>query len=276
MKGKVCLVTGANAGIGLATSWLLAEMGATVVMVARSPERGQPALEEVRRKSSSSDVHLLTADLSSLAQVRKLAEDFVASFEHLDVLVNNAAVIPPQRQVSVDGFEMQWAVNHLAYFLLTNLLLETLKASAPARVVNVSSQVHSSGGIDFEDLNAERGYRPTGVYANTKLANVLFTYELARRLAGSGVTANCLHPGVINTQLNHHYMGHTGRVSPPDSELERGAAMTVHLASSPEVEGVTGRYFSYSAERPSSEVSQDNELARRLWEVSAQMVELKT
>ena len=159
MKGKVCLVTGANAGIGKATAWMLARMGATVVMIARNRERGQPVLDQVRDKSGSSDVFLLSADFSSLAQVRKLAADFKASFDRLDVLINNAATIPLQRQVTVDGFEMQWQVNHLAPFLLTNLLLDLLKASAPSRVVNVSSTVHSSGKIDFEDLNAEREYR---------------------------------------------------------------------------------------------------------------------
>jgi NAD(P)-dependent dehydrogenase (short-subunit alcohol dehydrogenase family) len=271
MDGKVCLVTGASAGIGLATAWELARLGAEVVITARDKGRGEQAVKRVIAKSGNEKVSLLLADFSSLEQTRGLAVEFDARYSRLDVLVNNAATIPLRREVSIDGYELQWAVNHLAVFLLTNLLLPKLKASAPARVVTVSSMVHSGARLDFDDLQSERGYSGSGVYSTTKLANVLFTYELARKLEGSGVTANCLHPGVINTSLYRSYMGGGGRGSAADTELERGAATSVYLAAAPEVEGVSGKYFSSRQERRSSAESYDQELALKLWQVSAEM-----
>jgi NAD(P)-dependent dehydrogenase (short-subunit alcohol dehydrogenase family) len=271
MNGKVCLVTGASAGIGLATAWELARLGAEVVLVARDEGRGEKARAKVIAKSGNDKVGLLLSDLSSMAQVRDLADDFQRGYSRLDVLVNNAGIIPLRREVSVDGYEMQWAVNHLAVFLLTNLLLPVLKESAPSRVVTVSSMVHSGEEIDFGDLQSERWYSPTRVYSMTKLANVLFTYELARRLEGSGVTANCLHPGVINTSLYRSYMGIGRDSGAGDGELERGARTSVYLASSKDVEGVSGKYFSNQQERRSSPESYDQETARRLWQVSAEM-----
>lgn len=272
LKGKVCLVTGTSSGIGKATAWGIAKTGATVVMTGRDKGRTEAAREEVMRRSENEDVHILLADLSSQAQIRELARAYQERFSRLDTLVNNAGTIPRKREVSEDGYEMQWAVNHLGYFLLTYLLLPVLKANAPARIVNVSSMVHSSGRIDFEDLQAEGSYSPTRVYANTKLANVLFTYELARRLEGTGVTANCLHPGVIATQLNRAYMGGGGGGEADAAELEAGARTSVYLAASPEVEEFTGGYFSSGQARRSSQDSYDEELAKRLWAVSAEMV----
>ncbi len=274
MNRKTCLITGGNAGIGKATAVGLAKLGATVVIVARSRERGEPALADIRRQSGNNAVHLLVADLASQRQIRQLAADFNSQFDKLDVLVNNAGVIPRTRQVTEDGLEMQFAVNHLAYFLLTNLLLDKLKASAPARVVNVSSMVHSWSSIDWADLQNERGYDASDVYAQTKLMNVLFTYELARRLAGTGVTANCLHPGVIGTKLYASYMGRRQSHDAADNENARGAQTSIYLAASPEVEGVTGKYFVDKRERRSTAVSYDETLARRLWEISAQLVNL--
>lgn len=271
MNGKVFLVTGGSSGIGLAAAWELARLGGEVVITARDPARGEQAREKIIDKSGNQKVGLLLADFSSLAQVQDLAAEFESRYPRLDVLVNNAATLPLRRQVSEDGFEMQWAVNHLAVFLLTNLLLPILEASAPSRVVTVSSSVHHGAQIDFEDLQSEQNYSPTGVYAMTKLANVLFTYELARRLEGDGVTANCLHPGVISTNLNRNYMGGGGRGRASDAELERGAATTVYLAASPELEGVSGKYFAYEQERQSSPESHNRDLARRLWQVSAEM-----
>jgi NAD(P)-dependent dehydrogenase (short-subunit alcohol dehydrogenase family) len=271
MEGKICLVTGASAGIGLATAWELARLGAEVVITARDKARGEQALDKITAISSSNKASMLLADFSSLEQVRGLAFEFNSRFPRLDVLVNNAATIPQRREVSEDGYEMQWAVNHLAVFLLTNLLLPKLKASAPARVVTVSSMVHSGARLDFSDLQSERGYSGSGVYSMTKLANVLFTYELARLLEGSGVTANCLHPGVINTSLYRSYMGGGGMGAAGDAELERGAATSVYLASSPEVAGVSGKYFSNRQERRSSTESYDQDRARRLWQVSVEM-----
>ena len=201
MKDKTVLITGANAGIGLATSIGLAKLGARVLMVSRDEERGRNAQEIVKEKSINDDVHLLIADLSDPVAIKKLAADVRLQFRELHVLLNNAAVIPRRREVTKDGLEVQFAVNHLAYFHLTGLLMDLLKAKAPTRVVNVSSQVHAGATIDFDDLQSERQYGRTRVYGKTKLANVLFTYELARRLEGSGVTANCLHPGVVATNL---------------------------------------------------------------------------
>lgn len=275
MNGKVCLVTGASAGIGLATAWELARMGAEVVLVARDEGRGEQARAKVIAKSGNDKVDWLLADLSSMAQVRELAGSFTKTYSRLDVLVNNAGIIPLRRELSVDGYEMQWAVNHLAVFLLTNLLLPVLEKSAPSRVVTVSSMVHSGEEIDFDDLQSERWYSPTRVYSMTKLANVLFTYELARRLEASGVTVNCLHPGVINTSLYRNYMGISRDSGTGDEELERGARTSVYLASSKEVEGVSGKYFSNRQERRSSPESYDQETAQKLWQVSAEMTGLE-
>lgn len=271
MDRKVCLITGASAGIGLATAWELARLGGDVVLVARDKNRGEQARKKVIAKSGNDNVGVMLADLSSLVQVRELVANFQSQYSRLDVLVNNAGIIPIRRQVTEDGFEMQWAVNHLAVFLLTNLLLPVLKKSVPARVVTVSSMVHSGEWIDFNDLQSERSYSPSGVYAMTKLANVLFTYELSRRLEGTKVTANCLHPGVINTNLYRNYMGGGGQGGAGDDDLERGARTSVYLASSIEVEGVSGKYFVNQQERRSSIESYDLEIAYKLWQVSAEM-----
>jgi NAD(P)-dependent dehydrogenase (short-subunit alcohol dehydrogenase family) len=269
MKGKVCLVTGANAGIGQATALGLAQLGATVIMVCRSRERGEAARAEIQAQSGNDKVDVLLADLSSQAEIRRLAVEIEARYADLHVLINNAAIIPQQRRETAEHLEMQFAVNHLAYFLLTNLLLDKLKASAPARIVVVASQVHASGVIDFDDLQARRNYRPSQVYANTKLANVLFTYELARRLKGSGVIANCLHPGVVATNLLNDYMGVPQGRRDRGIETSKGAQTSLYLATSPEVAGVSGRYFVNREAVRSSAVSYDEGLAQRLWQVSA-------
>ncbi|MBI3159992.1 MAG: SDR family oxidoreductase [Chloroflexi bacterium] len=268
MGERTYLVTGANTGIGFATALGLAEQGQKVVMAARNMTRGEPARREVIRMSGNEDVHLIAADFGSLADVRRMADEFARDYERLEGLINNAAVIPPTRQTSEDGFELQFSVNHLAPFLLTNLLLDMLKASAPARVVNVSSDVHAGGRIDLDDLQSEAGYRPNRVYASTKLMNVLFTFELARRLAGSGVTANALHPGVINTQLYQAYMGR--KASPEDlADWRRGAETVLYVATAPELEQVTGLYFSNRRVVPPAEAAQEERLARELWARSA-------
>ncbi|MCB8925322.1 MAG: SDR family oxidoreductase [Ardenticatenaceae bacterium] len=274
MDGKVCIVTGANAGIGLATAVGLAELGATVVMVCRSQARGEAALQEVQERTGNDAVHLLLADLASLAEVRQVAATFKQQFDRLDVLINNAAVITLKREETVDGLERQFAVNHLAPFLLTNLLLDALKASAPSRIVNVSSGVHAAAQIDFADLQSNKRYRRSEVYGRTKLMNVLFTKELARRLAGSGVTANALHPGVPATKLSKNYSGREMPASASFAKLQEAAQTSIYLATSPEVAGVSGKYFANSRERDSSIASQDVDTARRLWEVSAQLTNL--
>src|SRR5947209_8315404 len=200
MQGKICMVTGANSGIGKATALALAHMGATVVMVCRDRARGEEARSEITTKSRNNAVDLLLADLSSQQSIRHLVEDFEQRYTHLHVLINNAGASFPGRRETVDGLEMTFAVNYLAPFLLTNLLLDILKASAPARIVNVSSNSHAAGYIQLDDLQSEH-YKSMRVYGQAKLALVLFTYELARRLQGTGVTANCLHPGFVATNF---------------------------------------------------------------------------
>ncbi|HJM76453.1 MAG TPA: SDR family oxidoreductase [Dehalococcoidia bacterium] len=279
MEGRVCLVTGASSGIGRETALALARMGATVVMHGRDPGRSAAAADAVREASPRGDVDLVVADLSSQAGVRHLAAEVLARHDSLHVLVNNAGVIRTRREITVDGLEQTFALNHLAYFLLTELLLDRLRASAPARIVNVSSAAHARARLDFNDLQNERRYG-MGVYGQSKLANVLFTYELARRLEGSEVTANCLHPGVVGTRFGLANTGPMGRALWLANRLTRllalssakGARTSIHLATSPEVDGVSGRYFAKSKAIASSEASYDEESARRLWEASEQLV----
>jgi NAD(P)-dependent dehydrogenase (short-subunit alcohol dehydrogenase family) len=278
MGGKVCMVTGANSGIGKATALGLASLGATVVMVCRSQERGEAALAEIKQKSRNERIFLLLADLASQAAIRKLAEDFNKQFSALHVLINNAGIIPRKRQVTVDGFETQFAVNHLAPFLLTNLLLDTLKRSAPARIVTVTSDMHRGASISFDDLQSVGSYRPVRVYSETKLANVLFTYELARKLKGTKVTANCLHPGMVATKLLADGIGIprplTSTTKLIGSSPEKGAKTLIYLAASPEVEGVNGKYFVKEKPVESSQISYDQSLAGRLWKQSAELAGL--
>ena len=278
MRGKVCMVTGANAGIGRATALGLAITGATVVMVCRNKDRGQEALAWVQQESGNSSVRLFLADLSSQASIHRLATDFKALYPALHVLINNAGIIPRRRILTEDGLETQFAVNHLAYFLLTALLLDVLKAGAPARIINVSSQLHGRAPLDFDDLQSERSYNRVLVYARTKLANVLHSYELARMLEGTGVTANCLHPGLVATNLLADATGlprairfavRVVRASP-----EAGARTSLYLATSPEVEGVTGKYFARQRAVPSSKASYDQPAARRLWRISEELIGL--
>jgi len=283
MKDKTVVVTGGNNGIGLETAVGLARLGAHVVITARNQAKGDAALADVKKRSASDNVELMLADFASLESIRGFAEKFKADHDRLDVLVNNAGGINTSRSETLDGFETTFGVNHLGYFLVTNLLLDMLKASAPARVVSVSSGAHlRAKGIDFDDLNAEQSYSGMGVYGKSKLANVLFTYELARRLDGTGVTANCLHPGVVRSGFGQNNGGLISLVfksaytlmTPFTKSNAQGAETSIHLASSPEVEGVTGRYFADSKETPSSAASHDEEAARRLWEISEQMTGL--
>ncbi|MBI1817517.1 MAG: SDR family oxidoreductase [Deltaproteobacteria bacterium] len=278
MNGRTCLITGATSGIGRATAIELARRGATLVLVARDRGRGEDTMREIRERTDNRQVTLLLADLSSQQSIRELARAFLATNRPLHVLLNNAGVVNLGRSVTVDGIETVFAVNHLGYFLLTNLLLDRLKQSAPARIVNVASEVHKIGGLNFDDLQNERRFRSMGVYGQSKLANILFTYELARRLAGSGVTVNCLHPGAVATGLGKNngawaqvlirILGTFFRTP------EQGAATSIYLASSPAVAGVSGKYFMNSKERRSSKASYDEAAARRLWEISAQMTGL--
>ena len=272
----MCAVTGATRGIGRATVGSLAELGATLILVCRRREDGERVSAELAESSPAPRAAVVTADLSSQRSIRDAAAAIRARWPRLHVLVNNAGVIPRSRETTVDGLEMQFAVNHLAYFLLTNLLLDHLAAGAPARVVNVSSGSHQGGSIDFADLQSERRYDPVRVYGRTKLANVLFTYELARRVRDLGVTANCLHPGVIATGLLADYMNVPAVGDAPGlgESPAHGSETVVYLAASPEVEGVSGRYFVDQRESRSSPASYDERLQRRLWEESARLVGL--
>ena len=298
LEGSTAIITGASQGIGKAAALGLARRGLSVVLVSRDAQRAEKAVAEIRAASGNHQVESLLADLSSQASVRELAAQLLARPGRLAVLLNNAGVASPERVVTGDGLELQLAVNHLAPFLLTNLLLERLVNDGPARVITVASRVHEQGAIDFEDLQGERNYTGARAYNRSKLANVLFTYELARRLEGRGVTANCLHPGVVPTNLNR-YLG-TGRdpaASQPSpvtrmkrsfrrklgllrgrrSEVctpEEACRTSVHLATSPDVEQVSGAYFVDCRQASSSPASHDEAIAARLWEVSERLTGL--
>ena len=278
LAGRVCVVTGASSGIGRATTHALARLGATLALVCRDRARGDDLVAEVAAASGHDRVALFVADLSSQAAVRELAGALMAAYPALHVLVNNAGVVNLRYTETTDGIETAFAVNHLAPFLLTHLLLGRLRAGSPSRIVNVASDVHRWGRIEFDDLGRRRRYRGMAVYAQSKLANVLFTYELARRLGSAPVTANCLHPGAVATGLGHNN-GRLARLvaralKPFFRTAEDGAATSVYLAASPAVEGVSGRYFVDCREARSSPPSYDERLARRLWDASARMTGL--
>jgi NAD(P)-dependent dehydrogenase (short-subunit alcohol dehydrogenase family) len=281
MSGKVCPVTGANAGLGRAITLGLARMGATVVMVCRSRERGEAAQADISSASGNPAVGLLLADLSLQGDIRRLAEAFKAKYQHLHVLVNNAGGVFYTRSVTEDGLEYTFAFNHLAYFLLTQLLLDVLKASAPARIVNVSTRFFNSTKIVFADLQSEKKYSGLQAYNQSKLANILFTYELARRLEGRGVTVNVLWPGVFKSNFGRNtpdvpllfrILGPL--VWPFLSSPEKAAETPLYLATSPEVEGVSGKYFAHKKEIKSPAQSYEEAVARRLWQVSAELTHL--
>lgn len=277
MKDRVCLITGCTQGIGRAAALELGRAGAHLLLVARSRERGQAVLDEIQAANPEAKAELLLADLSARSEIRRLADEVNQRRLPLHVLVNNAGGINMRRQTTVDGFELTFATNHLAYFLLTHLLLERLVASAPARIVNVASNAHNGGEIRLDDLQLTHGFTGWKAYSQSKLANVLFTYELARRLDGKSVTANCLHPGVVATGFGHGqpFLGFFVKLGRPFLLTpEKGARTLIYLASSPEVEGVTGKYFVKCKERRSSQESYDEALARKLWAKSAELVEI--
>lgn len=272
MAGKVCVVTGANAGIGRETALGLAKMGATVVMVCRDRERGEAAQREIRQQSGNSAVELMNCDLASQNSIRRFVEEFSRQHDRLDVLVNNAGVLLRERSLNEDGIESTFAINHIGYFLLSLLLLDLLKKSAPSRIVNVSSTAHKYGKLEIGAWATGKDYSAFGAYANSKLANVLFTNELARRLEGTGVTANCLHPGGVGTNLFRGLPGILQTVIKLVTiSAERGARTSIYLASSPEVEGVTGKYFVRCRQQKSSDASRNEEAARQLWKISEEL-----
>ncbi|MFQ5981883.1 MAG: SDR family oxidoreductase [Woeseiaceae bacterium] len=278
MKEMVCLVTGANAGIGYVTARDLAKTGATTVLLCRDEQRGQAARDGISAETGNDSVSMLLCDLSSQASIRQAAEAFARKHDALHVLVNNAAMHTEERRLTVDGIETQFATNYLSYFLLTRLLLDTLEASAPARIINLSTANHHEVSLDLDDLQSEKSYDPKPVHMRSKLAVILFTFELARRLQGTGVTANCLHPGVIATNL----LGQIRRI--PDHQrftevmggapLDEGAKTPLYLATSPEVEGVSGEYFEDLRPARSSDATRDEDLARELWQISSKLTGL--
>ncbi len=283
MNGKICMVTGATSGIGEVTAQALAQMRATVIVVGRNAEKSAATVNRIKQQTGNPAVEFLLADLSAQAQIRELAQQFKRKYSRLDVLVNNAGAWLTKYQESVDGIEMTFALNHLGYFLLANLLLDTLKTSAPARIINVSSYGHKAGRMNFEDLQFRQRYDGMQAYRQSKLANILFTYELARRLAGTGVTVNVLSPGLVATNfglnnfgLNDGWLKSLLRrayalvaISP-----EQGAQTAIYLATSSKVDGVTGKYFVKEKEAQTSPASHDRAAARRLWQLSEAMTGL--
>lgn len=275
MKNTVCIVTGANAGIGLETARGLANNGATVVMVCRNKQRGEAARTVIQQTSGNPNVHLFVADLGSQKQIKKLASDFLEKFDRLDVLINNAGVFLPSLQLTDDGYEATFAINHLAYFLLTYLLLDVLKSTPGSRIINVSSNAHLSANINMDQLERVDKYNGYTAYGQSKLANVLFTYELARRLSGTGITCNALHPGVVATNIaNHGFSFFTvffKLFSPFFKSPKTGAETSLYLAHSPEVAQTTGRYFADKLEKTSSKLSYDESIAKKLWDKSCSL-----
>lgn len=284
MQGKVVLVTGATAGIGKETARGLARLGAHVLVSGRNPEKCEAVAAELRASTGNASIEHLVADLSSMTEVRGLAAAVLARHERLDVLINNAGAINMAREVTVDGYERTFAANHLAYFLLANLLLPALERAAitraaPSRIVNVSSEVHRGSPIDFDDLHAERGYFSFGVYGRSKLANLLFTRELARRVDPGKVTVNALHPGIVASSFMGAKPGTWGVLGRIANRFlvsnEVGARTSIYLATDPGVATVTGKYFKDGREARPSRAAHDDEVARRLWEVSAALVGLE-
>ena len=273
MNGKVCLVTGATDGIGKVSAQVLAKMGAKVIIVGRNPEKSAAVLAELRSSSGSENIDLLMADLAVMQEVRDLAEQVISRYDRLDVLLNNAGGYFTKHEITSDGLEMTFALNHMSYFLLTNKLMELLHSSAPARIVNVSSGAHYGVDIEFDNLNGEQDYKAWKAYQKSKLANVLFTYELLKKIP-TGITVNCLHPGFVATNFGHN---NGGVVSPvlkiakwiSAIDPEEVAKTSIFLCSSPEIEEVSGKYFFKCQPKTSSRESRNMDTAKRLWQISS-------
>ena len=267
MNTRTVLVTGATDGIGRQTAIELARQGAKVLIHGRDKARGAKVLDEINRDNCNENLVLYLADFSSFADVKRMADEIKREQSELHVLINNAGTFSKDKLMTKYGLEMNFAVNHLAPFLLTMLLLDLLKASAPARIINVSSNAHRNiTEVDFANLQAERSYDGFDAYGLSKLGNILFTNELAERLEGSGVTANSLHPGVISTKMQRASYNLDG------ADVVEGARTPVYLATSPEVEGVTGKYFSRMAEKPTSDLAQDKALQKKFWKISEELL----
>lgn len=275
MHGKTVVITGANSGIGKATAIQLARAGATVVMACRDRDRGAAARTEIQTLSKSSAVHLLIVDLTSQASVRAFVREFESRYRRLDVLINNAGTVIAKREMTPDKIVAMFAVNYLSPFLLTNLLLPRLVASAPSRVINLTSALHSKAHLDFKDIQGKKHYKASRSYGEAKLATILFTYELARRINVTGVTANCVNPGPVATNLARQDAGLFGALmlatTPFLPSPEEGAAGPAYLATAPELAQVTGKYFVGKKQQVSSHESYDELEAKKLWEVSSEL-----
>ncbi|MCX6066564.1 MAG: SDR family oxidoreductase [Chloroflexi bacterium] len=276
MQGKTVLISGATSGIGFIAARELARMGAQTVLVSRNPEKCAASAKQISQETGNQQVDFIAADLSTHAGVQKAANEFTKQHARLDVLLNNAGAMFMSRKLSSDGIEMTLATNHFNYFQLTTLLLDALKASDHARVVNVSSDAHRGSKINFDDIQLAKSYSGFGAYAQSKLANVLFTYELARKLEGTNVTANALHPGFVNTGFGKNNGGlmkfALGLLKPMQRKVEDGASTSVFLASSPAVQGVTGKYFTDSKEVESDPATYDQSAAAKLWNLTLEMM----
>jgi len=273
MNGKVCLVTGATDGIGKVSAQVLAEMGAKVIIVGRNPEKSAAVLAELKSISRNENIDLLMADLAVMKEVRDLAEQVISRYDRLDVLLNNAGGYFTKHEITSDGLEMTFALNHMSYFLLTNKLMELLHSSTPSRIVNVSSGAHYGVDIEFDNLNGEQDYKAWKAYQKSKLANVLFTYELLKKVPAD-ITVNCLHPGFVATNFGNNNGGFVSpvlkiakRISAIDPE--EGAKTSIFLCSSPEVEEVSGKYFFKCQPKTSSRESRNMDTAKRLWQISS-------
>ncbi len=280
MKGKTIVATGATSGIGEVAVLALAGLGARIVFIARDEARAQATMQKLQAKAPGLDHRLHLADLSSMAETRKVGAAIAASEPRIDVLINNAGALFSQRQVTPEGLELTFALNHMAYFVLTETLREKLVASAPARIVSTSSAAHQDVSLEFDDLQSSKGYNGLRVYGRSKLANILFTRELARRLAATGVTANCLHPGAVATRFGDASGGWVGRLLPVVRLFfispEKGADTIIFLASSPEVEKTTGQYFVKRKITEPSAAAHDDVAAKRLWTESEKLPGLRS
>ena len=265
MNGKICIVTGGNTGIGKATVAGLAQRGATVVIACRDLAKGKLALDEVVAQTGSKDLHVMQLDLASLGSVRAFAAAFLGKFIRLDVLIANAGVLAPKRLLTADGLEMDFGVNHVGHFLLTDLLLPLLKASAPSRIVVVSSNMHAGATLEFDNLQGEKRWAKNA-YGKSKLANMLFVHALAKRLVGTNVVVNAVHPGVISTELARDFPAALRLVAKWFFKSpERGARTSLHLAMSPDAATVSGKYFVDSKQKQPSARALDDAVAERLW-----------
>ena len=276
MKNQVCIITGANSGIGKETALSLAKLGATVILLCRNYERGNIALKSIITESNNKNVELMLCDLSSQNSISDFISKFKNKYDSLNVLINNAGILLNKRTISVDGVENTFAINHLGPFILTNSLLDLLKSSSPSRIINVSSSGHYRANFDLDNMQGEKKYSSFEAYCKSKLYNVLFTYELSRKLAGSNVTVNCLHPGFIPTNLfansSFFYKAIVKILSPILIDAKSGSKTSTYLATSKDVENITGKYFVKCKPKQSSKISYDKSASKNLWDISEKLV----